>query len=134
MNADKQTRHGRQLRGQLALVGSALFAIAAGCCLLMDEHILTIRNETQGRVQGLVVRIKTQEMHVPALEPGASATIRMRINAESHWEILAVSGEKRTLLGACGYTGTTPGRPSENTLHIVRASGGAVHDCVVSLG
>jgi hypothetical protein len=134
VNADEQTKQGRHLRGHLTFVGSALFAIAAGCSLLIDEHILTVRNETEGRVQGLVVRIKTREMPVPPLEPGASATIRMRINAESHWEMLIVSGDRRTLLGACGYTGTTPGRPSENTLRIVPASGGPAHDCVVSLG
>jgi hypothetical protein len=117
------------------MVGSAaLCVIASGCSFLTEEHILTIRNETRGRVQGLVVRIKTQEAPVPPLEPGASTTIRMWINAESHWEILAADGDKRTVLGVCGYTGTTPGRPSENTLRIVPASDAAAHDCVVSLG
>jgi hypothetical protein len=134
VNGHERTQSGGFVRRLALAFALGLVVIAADSCFLIDQHILTVRNETQEQVVGLVARIKTQEVPIPSLEAGASTTVRMRINAEIHWEIYAARGDRRTLLGVCGYTGTTPGRPSENTLRIVPPSNDSGRDCVVSLG
>ena len=112
----------------------ALFSIASACSLAVDEHRLTVRNETGLPVDGLVVAIKSHEMPVGRLTPGASTVLTMRLNAESHWDIFLVRGNTRKHLGTCGYTGTTPGRPTEHTLRVVQSRDGDDHDCIVALG
>lgn len=115
------------------LVAAISGVLGGGCSVLVDEHILTVRNESTSPVSGLVVGIKTRQVAVDRLEPDASTIVRIRLNAESHWDVYRVVGSEKKHLGTCGYTGTTPGRPTENTLRLVSHAEGQSRDYKVSV-
>jgi hypothetical protein len=104
-----------------------------GCSLLVDEHVLTVSNESGAPVEGLVVGIKTREIPVERLAPGATTVVRMRFNAESHWDVYLLKPTGKKHLGSCGYTGTTPGRATEHTVHLVAATEAAARDCSIAV-
>jgi hypothetical protein len=80
-----------------------------------------------------LVGIKDRQVAVGRLGPGASTVVRMRFNAESHWDVYLLDQAAKKHLGTCGYTGTIPGRPSENTVRLVSGAGAPSRDCVIAL-
>ena len=91
-----------------------------------DEHTLRIENRTGHPVDGIVVGIRTLKAKVPALRPGESVVVRLRINAESHWDIYL--SDEGSAVGQCGYVD----RPSHHDL-ILLPAGTSVRECEVAV-
>ncbi len=70
--------------------------------------------------------IRTVKAKVPALGPGESVIVRLRINAESHWDIYL--SDEGAAVGQCGYVS----RPSHHDL-VLLPVGSAVRDCEVAV-
>ncbi len=103
----------------------------AGCSLLVDEHILHVRNETDSAITDLRFAIEDTHTVIARLETGVSTTIRLRVNAESEWTVSQRVGAEYRVIGKCGYTGTTPGRPTEHTVRLVSNAVEGDKECVV---
>ncbi len=112
--------------GRLPAAGLLLLATILQVACGEDEHTLRIENRTGHKVEGIVVAIRTVKANVPALGPGESVIVRLRINAESHWDVYLK--DQGVAVGQCGYVA----RPSHHDL-ILLPVGSAVRDCEVTV-